>query len=143
MSVELSEEYAAPRAVIYASAMSDEVQKAIDLLGMSEAPIIGQKEENSFAVIRPEEIYLARVEGGKTFIYTEKEKYLCRKRLYEALEQLGGGFMQISKQSAVNLTEIKSVEAGFGGALLLRLKNGASDYVSRKYLPGLKKYLGL
>ena len=56
---------------------------------------------------------------------------------------LGRGFMQISKQTIINLSYIKSVEAGFSGTLLLKLKNGLSDYVSRKYLPELKKYLGI
>ncbi len=83
------------------------------------------------------------MEGGETVIYTETEKHFSRKRLYEILEQLGGGFMQISKQTVIRLSCIKSVEAGFSGTLLLKLKNGASDYVSRKYLPEFKKYLGI
>ena len=53
------------------------------------------------------------------------------------------GGMQISKSCAVNFSYIQSVEAGFGGSLLLKMRNGLSDYVSRKYLPDLKNYLGL
>jgi two-component system response regulator LytT len=29
------------------------------------------------------------------------------------------------------------------GMMLLKLKNGMKDYVSRKYLPSLKNYLGI
>jgi len=81
--------------------------------------------------------------GGETKLYTKKEEFRTRKRLYEVLDQLGSGFMQISKSCAVNFSYIQSVEAGFGGSLLLKMKNGLSDYVSRKYLPDLKNYLGL
>ena len=58
-------------------------------------------------------------------------------------QQLGAGFMQISKSTLVNLSYMSNVEAGFSGTLLLKLKNGCKDYVSRKYLPEFKKYLGL
>ena len=49
--------------------------------------------------------------------------------------------MQISKSTLVNLSYLDSIEAGFNGTLLLKLKNGCKDYVSRKYLPEFKKYL--
>ena len=52
-------------------------------------------------------------------------------------------FMKISKTALINLKYIEGVEASFGGSMLLILKNGCKDYVSRKYLPDLKKYLGL
>jgi DNA-binding LytR/AlgR family response regulator len=51
--------------------------------------------------------------------------------------------MQISKQTIINLSYLDLIEASFNGAFLLKLKNGLSDYVSRKYFPQLKKYLGL
>ena len=80
---------------------------------------------------------------GDTIIYTEREHFYSRKRLYEVLEVLGAGFMQISKQCVIRLNRVKTVEAGFSGTLLLKLTNGLSDYVSRKYLPDFKNYLGL
>ena len=142
VNIELSKEYVPPYAVIYADAVTDEIKRSIDLLGMSEAPIIAQKEER-MEVIRPDDIYMIRVEGGETVIFTEKEMFFSRKRLYEILQQLGPGFMQISKQTVIKLSRVKSVEAGFSGTLLLKLSNGSSDYVSRTYLPEFKKYLGL
>ena len=51
--------------------------------------------------------------------------------------------MQISKTTLINLSYMDSIEPGFSGTLLLKLKNGDKDYVSRKYLPDLKNYLGL
>ena len=142
VSVELSKEYNPPYAVIYTDTVTDDIQKAIDLLGMNDTPLIGRQEDR-MVIIKPDEAYMICVENGDTVIYTENEKYYSRKRLYEMLGQLGTGFMQISKQTIVNLSCIKSVEAGFSGTLLLKLKNGSSDYVSRKYLPEFKKYLGL
>ena len=86
---------------------------------------------------------MVRVEDGDTVIYSEKQKYRSRKRLYELAQQLGKQFMQISKTTLINLSYMDSIEPGFSGTLLLKLKNGSKDYVSRKYLPDFKKYLGL
>ena len=56
---------------------------------------------------------------------------------------LGADFMRISKSIIVNLRKIESVEAVFNGMLLLRMKNGSKEYVSRTYLPQMKEYLGI
>lgn len=56
---------------------------------------------------------------------------------------LGSNFMRISKSIIVNLRKIESVEASFNGMILLRMKNGSKEYVSRTYLPKIKQYLGI
>ena len=56
---------------------------------------------------------------------------------------LGSNFMRISKSIIVNLRKIESVKASFNGMILLRMKNGSKEYVSRTYLPKIKQYLGI
>ncbi len=85
---------------------------------------------------------MVRVEAGETILFGKCSKYRSRKRLYELEKQLGKQFMQISKSTLVNLSYLESIEAGFNGTLLLKLKNGCKDYVSRKYLPGRVVCLG-
>lgn len=98
---------------------------------------------NNMVILQPKDVYMIRVEDGETIIYGAKQTYHSRKRLYEIGQQLGNQFMQISKATIVNLSYMDSIEPGFSGTLLLKLKNGSKDYVSRKYLPEFKKYLGL
>ena len=140
--IEIAPDYAPPYAVIYTDAVTPEIQKTAELLESSGGPLVARQGER-LTVLRPAEVYLVRVEDGDTVIYTKDARHYSRQRLDEVLSQLGPGFLQISKQTAVNLDRLKSVEAGLGGGLLLKLENGLSDYVSRRYLPGLKKYLGL
>jgi DNA-binding LytR/AlgR family response regulator len=142
VKIEISPEHTFPRAVIYTDRLTPEIQRALDILQAKDAPVLAERSERTF-LLSGQDIYLIRVVDGKTMLYTQKEEFSTRKRLYELLEQLGGGFMQISKSCAVNLSYAESVEAGFGGSLLLKMKNGMSDYVSRKYLPDLKNYLGI
>ncbi len=142
VKIEVSPEHTPPRAVIYTDRITPEIQRALDILQAKDSPVLAERDGRTF-LLAGQEIYMVRIVDRETKIYTQKEEFCTRKRLYEVLEQLGGGFMQISKFCAVNLSYIQSVEAGFGGSLLLKMKNGLSDYVSRKYLPDLKKYLGL
>lgn len=143
VNVDISAEYIEPFAVIHTDKVTDEIQRIIDVLGTSEAPVTALKNEEDIIVLQPQDIYMVRVEDGDTVIYGAKERYRSRKRLYELASQLGKQFMQISKTTLINLSYMDSIEPGFSGTLLLKLKNGNKDYVSRKYLPEFKKYLGL
>lgn len=143
VSVELAPEYKEPYAIIYTDKVTDEIQRMMDVFGSNTSPITALQEENNIIILQPEEIYMVRVEDGDTIIYGKNKNYRSRKRLYELEQQLGTKFMQISKSTLINLSYMDCVEAGFSGTLLLKLKNGCKDYVSRRYLPEFKKYLGL
>lgn len=143
VSVQISQQYREPYAVIYTDQMTAEIQRLTELFESGTGvPIIAQSREK-MVVLKPEEVYMVRVEDGDTVIYGLNEKYYSRKRLYEISEQLGRQFMQISKGTLINLDYMDSIEPGFSGTLLLRMKNGSKDYVSRTYLKAFKKYLGL
>ncbi len=143
VSVDISPEYKEPYAIIYTDKVTEDIQRIIDTLSTNESPVTALQNEEDIIVLQPKEIYMVRVENGDTIIYGETQKYRSRKRLYELGVQLGKQFMQISKSTLINLSYMDSIEPGFSGTLLLKLKNGCKDYVSRKYLPEFKKYLGL
>ena len=143
VSVDISPEHTEPYAVIYTSQMTDEIQRLLEVFGNSESPITALLNEEDLIILQPKDIYMVRVENGDTIIYGEKQAYRSRKRLYELAQQLGKQFKQISKSTLINLSYMDSIEPGFSGTLLLKLRNGCKDYVSRTYLPELKKYLGL
>ncbi|MDD3338716.1 MAG: LytTR family DNA-binding domain-containing protein [Lachnospiraceae bacterium] len=142
VNVEIEPSCKVPYATIHASQMNGEIQRIIEFFSSGKPPITVQN-ENRFIILQPEEIYMVRVENGSTMVYGKKEKYYSRNRLYELKEQLGRQFMQIAKGTLINLSYMDSVESGFSGTLLLKLKNSCSEYVSRKYLPDFKNYLGL
>ena len=143
VSIDLSAEYKEPYAVIHTDKVTDEITRIIDMFSNNETPVTALQNEEEIVVLQPKEIYMVRIEGGDTVIYGEKQKYRSRKRLYELADILGKQFMQISKTTLINLSYIDSIEPGFSGTMLMKLKNGNKDYVSRKYLPEFKRYLGL
>lgn len=143
VSIDISPEYKEPFAVIHTDKVTDDIQRMIDIFSSSETPVTALMNEEDIIVLQPREIYMVRVEDGDTIIYGQKLRFRSKKRLYELSSQLGKQFMQISKTTLINLSYMDSIEPGFSGTLLLKLKNGCKDYVSRKYLPEFKKYLGI
>ena len=131
-----------PYVEIYTSDITDDIQNLLSLIKASSNIVTAQQDERTI-VLKERDIYMIRVENEKTIIYCKEKKYYSKKRLYELENILKHSFMKISKTALVNLQYIDGVEASFGGTMLLILKNGCKDYVSRKYLPSFKEYLGL
>ncbi|MBR3244951.1 MAG: LytTR family transcriptional regulator [Parasporobacterium sp.] len=142
VKIEIAKEYDPAYAVIYTTAVTEEIQKVSDFLQQGSGPVTGYSEDR-LVILQPEEIYMVRVEDEMTAIYSKENRYISRKRLKEIYAQVGDRFLQISKSTIINLRYLDSMEAGFGGTMLLKLKNGCKDYVSRFYLKALKQYLGL
>lgn len=76
-------------------------------------------------------------------VYTRTKRFDSGRRLYEFEDMLGVSFMRISKSVLINLQYLECVEPTLGGLMMVTLKNGCKECISRKYLPAFKKYLGL
>ncbi len=142
VKVEIDEAIIEPYAIIYTNEINEDIKDVVNYFNKKDVPLCVLKNER-IVILKPEDIFMIRIEGGKTMIYTYDASYQSKKRLYEIYQSVGKDFMQISKQTVINLSYLRSVEASLSGTLLIKLKNKQSDYVSRKYLPAFKKYLGL
>ncbi len=133
-----------PRAVLFTDEITPEIRRAAAYLeGGSAAVTAAADEKGRIVVLRAEEIYMVRAENEKSAVYTRDKRYVSAKPLYAVENMLGSGFMRISRSTLVNLSQLDCVEPTLGGLMLLVLKNGCREYISRKYLPGFKRYLGL
>ena len=145
VDMNISESIKEPYAVINTDELTPEIAalaREIAAFGNGRNVIIGNLDER-MVIIEPEKIVLIRVESEKVYVVTEDETYRVGKRMYELLEVLGKEFMQVSKSAAINLSYLESVEPSFNGIMLLHMKNGEKEYISRKYVPVLRKYLGI
>ena len=145
VDMNISESIKEPYAVINSDELTPEIAalaREIAAFGNGRNVIVGNLDER-MVIIEPEKIVLIRVESEKVYVVTEDETYRVGKRMYELLEVLGKEFMQVSKSAAINLSYLESVEPSFNGIMLLHMKRGEKEYISRKYVPGLRKYLGI
>ena len=76
--------------------------------------------------------------------YTDQGCYTLRLRLYEAEERLNKKtFVRISNSEIVNLRKIKNFDFSITGTICIRLTDGSTSYVSRRYVQKIKKILGV
>jgi DNA-binding LytR/AlgR family response regulator len=127
--------------VVYAkkaSAFTDELEAFVK----SNTPDIIGYNGGNIVKLSPSEVYVFAVEDGKVFAHTEKEKHLVQKRLYQIEETAGEKFVKINQSCIVNVALIERFEPTFGGSLMVVMKNGYRDYVSRRQMKIVKERIG-
>ena len=133
VDIEISSEVQQPYAIIYTAEVTKEIQDAVIALE-GNYHVITASDHDKIVILNPDEIYMARVENEQVVLYGEKRQFLSNKRLYQIAAQLGRDFIQISRFTIVNLRFIDSVRPSFNGLMHISLKNGETDYISRKYI---------
>ncbi len=103
---------------------------------------IGHSERESIP-LEIEHIHCFTVENGKIYALTGTGKWLIKSRLYLIEERLPDLFIKINQSCIANSEKIERFEASVSGSLTVRLKNGYTDYVSRRNLKYVKERLGL
>lgn len=84
-------------------------------------------------LIATDDIIWLEAEDNYVRVHTHNQPYLMRTSLQDLLLQLGDSFLRIHKSCAVNLLEIASLDPLFKGDYELKLRNGQSLRLSRRY----------
>lgn len=129
---------------IYTNELTDNIQKAINLLeDESNNDMLVVKKGKDITFLEYDEIFMIRVEDKSVKVYTQDDGYTVKKALYQVEESLNESFVRISKTTIINIKKIDRVAPSLKGMMFIMLKNGLKDNISRKYLPGFKEALGL
>lgn len=87
-------------------------------------------------------ITLITIIDQKTYaITTNNQELLLKARLYQIAKKLPNYFWKINKSSIVNRHEIKKFSINSSAGVNVILKNGISDYVSRRCFAKIRKEL--
>ena len=135
-----------PIAVIHTPKITSELTALVEMLVQAaEKPsLLFAKSEHKLFVIEPEQIDIIRTEGNDIKLYNrEAQGYIITKPLREIEEQLGATFVRISKSTLVNIKRVNYLSPSFNSTMAIVMKNGISDYITRKHLGGFKSRLGL
>lgn len=128
--------------LIYAHERNNTVNEILRIAGGENTELIGYADKSAF-VIGYEDVYCFASEEGKVYAITENEKLQIKFRLYQIEEMAGKEFLKINQSCLVNVKKIERFSAAFSGTLVVKLKNGYTDYVSRRQLKIVKKRLGV
>jgi DNA-binding LytR/AlgR family response regulator len=95
-------------------------------------------------IINPKDVFYFESVDNKVFIYCQDKVFQSRLKLYEIeTEYVSGDFFRATKSTILNISKIESVKAVFYGRFEALLQNGEKVFISRQYVPVLKKKLGL
>ena len=146
------------RIEIYCPEVSEEILDMVAKLRVYDKKITGVNDGGTDIVVVSEILYVESVDK-RTFFYTQRSchntsqsssqgcgegVYETPLKLYELEERLGrSDFFRASKSTIINFNQIQSLRPDFGGRMLVQMKNGEKLYVSRQYVPVLKRKLGL
>ena len=100
-------------------------------------------DEDGSVGLSPTEVYAFSVSDGRTYAVTENGRLRLRERLYEIEAAVGASFVRINQSCLINVSLVKRFKASFGGALSVEMRNGFSDYVSRRQIKAVKERMGI
>lgn len=123
--------------------LTPEIEKIIATLRILNQQLMVTKQEEIYLVDVASIIYIEAIER-KTFVYTTKDCFESKLKLYEMEERLMEcGFFRISKSCLVHLRYIKSLKNDINRKIRMTLENGEQIMVSRQYAEEIKKRLGV
>lgn len=121
--------------------ITEEIKEIVTFVKTRQGKLTGIQEEHQFEIPVSEVCYIESVDN-KVFIYTQKQVYETRQRLYELEELLKEKyFLRVSKSLLLNLMKVQSIKPALNGRFTAVLQSGEEIIISRKYVPELKKAL--
>lgn len=143
ITIEAPQPGAPDEIIIRCAALDDELMDLIYALKMGKDKLSGYSDKG-VSILSIQDIYYFESVDNRVFAYCEKEVYEVRKKLYELeTEYANTDLLRTSKSTIVNISKIARLSSAFNGRLEARLKNGEMTIISRQYVPGLKKKLGI
>ena len=143
VTIEKNEKYKEPEIIVRCDEIDGTLQDIISYIGIAGKNIIGQLEGETFFIPLQEVFYFESVDNS-VFIYTQEQVFKSTAKLYLLEEQLAETyFARISKNTILNLSKLQSVRSVKNARLEGTLLNGEKTVISRQYVPGIKKHLGV
>lgn len=133
-----------PKVIIMTASMTEDVRDIIQKLSDDRPQIISGIQNEKLTVLEPADLIRIYANAGKVFAVTGKGEYVLRLRLYEAEERLDARqFVRISNSEIINLKKVNHFDLSFTGTICVKLSDGSTAYVSRRYVSKIKKILGV
>ena len=128
--------------IIYAHKKSPLTDAIEQLVAENGVEIIGYNESESVR-LNLNEICCFSVIGEKVFARTPTTDYRVRFRLCQLEEKLPDSFVKINQSCLANIRMIDRFDFSVSGTLIVRFRNGSSDYVSRRQMKKVKERIGI
>lgn len=141
ISIDVNENMTDTEVIISCKKLTPEIEKLLATLRVLNKQMMAIKDGEMYILDMAKIVYVEVVDR-KTFVYTEKDCYESKLKLYEMEERLcEGGFFRVSKSCLVNIHFIKSLRNDINRKIRLTLESGEQIMVSRQYADEIKARL--
>ena len=121
--------------------VTDEVQEIITFVKSRQGQLSARKDGRDIEIPVIDVFYAESVDN-RVFIYTAKDSFEIRGKLYELEDMLGSDFLRISKSAIVNLNRIYAIRRNLAASSEISFRGTHKQiYVSRAYIKVLKERL--
>ena len=121
--------------------ITEEVREIAAFVKTRQGQLTGLQEGKQYEIPMPDILYIEAVDN-KVFLYTQKQVYETKQKLYELEELLRQKyFLRVSKSLLLNLMKVRSIKPALNGRFTAILQSDEEIIISRKYVPELKKAL--
>ena len=127
-----------PKVWILTDSITEEVERIVEKISENPPQILSGCKDDKFEVLEPGSLIRVYANAGKVFAVTKNGEYMLRLRLYDPRF-----FVRISNSEILNLKQIRTFDLSFTGTICVKLSDGTVSYVSRRYVPKIKKILGM
>ncbi len=133
-----------PKLIIITNEVTDEITKIMKLLSSDSFERVSAHTHRGVKIIDIRNILRIYTEQKKVYIQTSNEIAEVKLRLYELEEKLNPNqFVRISNSEIVNIKEISNMNISKTGTIEVTFEGNIKTFASRRYVPKIKKQLGL
>lgn len=95
-------------------------------------------------IVNVTDVFRIYMGNQKVYIQTHQGEYAIRYRLYELEAALDKKqFLRTSNSEIINVKKIRDIDLSLIGRICIRFEDNTQTYVSRRYIPKIKKSLGI
>ena len=142
----------------YKIVISEEQDEDIIILAKKASPALSKieeilSEENDIKIygytdsdailLNIDDIFCFSTEGGRVYAITENKKLLVRERIYRLEDTFSDELVKINQSCLIAISKIERFRTTLGGSLQVILKNGYTDFVSRRQIKEVKRRMGI
>lgn len=144
IEVKIDKHYTTPQLVVITDKITNEVSALVDKISNITQKTLPTYKDQKLYILNQNEIESIYSENGKVYVRCSNEIYSTKNRLYEIENLLdNNSFIRIYNSEIINFDKVKNIDFKIIGTLVFNFKSGNKSYSSRRYIPKIKKFLGI
>ena len=142
--IQIDPSYTEPKIIILTAAITDDVNDLTKKLMENLPSVLSGRKDEKIEILDPTDLFRIYASAGKVIAVTDHGEYTLRLRLYEVEERLKSDvFVRISNSEIINLKKVGNFDLSIAGTISIKLLDGTTSYVSRRFVTKIKKTLGI